>query len=692
MSIAEVFCIVAMVTHLTLGTIVLIRSPRNPINIHFSILLALFFAWSLGELLMMRRGMDLFHVRVLFTPVALLPFFFARFTALFPKKVDSALFLGSPLMKFLVFLPTPYLLFLLWQGHLFELFEPMTGGFCFSLGKQEFLAKGILIAYLALSLKHLSKSREHLTSEFQERRFRYTFAGLILPAAAGSMYIALGRLYIAEHTMYTFGVFPALGLFMAGLIGYAILRYQLLDIDLIFSIGLIYTLLTIILAAGLELLQNMLQNYFELSDIWTTIFSTLVIAAVFAPLKDVIVRFVDSCFGKRKFDPAAVMRQILEETRRGTTHPEVLSRFLQELQRVFGTETAALRLRSGLGVTLPESSAPLPELPNAAPQLNDLEALVESLQENGSPDLPRYQEWSALGYRHVFWLTTRAETAGAFFLGPKNSHLPYSSFETALIAGLCQEILPILENVTLVSTLLEKDRDLRELSWAQKMYQDIQANPACTDFSGHTIRLFSRLAEKIKGDLIDVCGQTQVPFIAVSDAFHDGIQAALTLHILRSAMRGASSGTRLQAGHGVLRDFNDPPLRAAVTLLEFTPAHEIIIANAGNIPPLLLSPQKPPQALTDFGTPLGFDTTFPIPHLMMQLPSHAFLLCATNGLAKVFGDEKGLALQRLLDERRPATLPACHELLQQFIQTALSGKSFDDDITYVLLGAKETHA
>jgi len=47
---------------------------------------------------------------------------------------------------------------------------------------------------------------------------------------------------------------------MSSILSYTMLKYNLMEIDLIFSIGLVYTLLTAILAGAMELFQELMQD------------------------------------------------------------------------------------------------------------------------------------------------------------------------------------------------------------------------------------------------------------------------------------------------------------------------------------------------------------------------------------------------------------------------------------------------
>jgi hypothetical protein len=93
-------------------------------------------------------------------------------------------------------------------------------------------------------------------------------------------------------------------------IGIAILRYRLYDIDLIISRTLVYGALTAILAAAyvgaIAGLQVALRPFTQESDLAIAA-STLVVAALFQPLRARIQRAVERRFNRRKYDAAKTL-------------------------------------------------------------------------------------------------------------------------------------------------------------------------------------------------------------------------------------------------------------------------------------------------------------------------------------------------------------------------------------------------
>ncbi len=132
-------------------------------------------------------------------------------------------------------------------------------------------------------------------------------------------------------------------------IGIAILRYRLYDIDLLINRSLVYGPLSALLAAAyvgsVVSLQSVLRTLTGQESTLAVVASTLLIAALFNPLRRLVQGFVDRRFYRRKYDAAktlaAFTARLREETDldalghdlvgvvRGTVQPEHASLWLR---------------------------------------------------------------------------------------------------------------------------------------------------------------------------------------------------------------------------------------------------------------------------------------------------------------------------------------------------------------------------
>jgi len=140
---------------------------------------------------------------------------------------------------------------------------------------------------------------------------------------------------------YIWGVFFGLSLMtLPAAIGIAILRYRLYDIDLLINRTLVYGPLTALLASAyvgsVVGLQSLLRALTGQDSTLAIVASTLVIAALFVPLRRRVQGFVDRRFYRRKYDARKTLetfsRRLRNETDLGRLGDEMVGVVRETIQ------------------------------------------------------------------------------------------------------------------------------------------------------------------------------------------------------------------------------------------------------------------------------------------------------------------------------------------------------------------------
>jgi hypothetical protein len=216
---------------------------------------------------------------------------------------------------------------------------------------------GIMIIFSSFILSALSLVvRYHRASGVERQQLKWIALAAVLN---GGLIVAdqlrLDRL-LGDTLWNLLDVASSAGLYVA--VGIAILRHRLYDIDVLINRTLVYGALTATLVAlyfgAIVVLQRLFVVFTGEKSTLVVVASTLMIAALFAPLRRRVQSFVDRRFYRRKYDAlktlAAFNTRLRDETQletlsgdvvevvRETMQPARVSMWLKPARTVGGTE------------------------------------------------------------------------------------------------------------------------------------------------------------------------------------------------------------------------------------------------------------------------------------------------------------------------------------------------------------------
>jgi hypothetical protein len=130
---------------------------------------------------------------------------------------------------------------------------------------------------------------------------------------------------------------------------FAILRYRLYDIDLIIRRTLIYAVLTFVLAGlyfgGVALIQSLLKPLTGEGNDPAIVATTLIIAALFLPLRQRVQRFIGRRFYRRKYDVAKTIAAFSDHVRDEVELDKLVGRLVEVVDETIQPAHISLWLR-----------------------------------------------------------------------------------------------------------------------------------------------------------------------------------------------------------------------------------------------------------------------------------------------------------------------------------------------------------
>jgi hypothetical protein len=221
------------------------------------------------------------------------------------------------------------------------------------------LATALLIVEAALILGTAVAAIVRVFRHRQDRVIRAQVSWVALGIA-----ITMGGTLVAYLLQYT-GVIDvnALNSPLAVIIGWpvalalpiciaiAILRYRLFDIDVIIRKTLLYAVLTTVLAlvyfGCVVLLQGLFEGLTQQGSPLAIVASTLVIAALFAPLRRRVQNIIDRRLYRKKYDAAQTLTAFAQTARNETNLDQLTVALLDAVQETMQPEQVSLWLSQG---------------------------------------------------------------------------------------------------------------------------------------------------------------------------------------------------------------------------------------------------------------------------------------------------------------------------------------------------------
>jgi signal transduction histidine kinase len=308
------------------------------------------------------------------------------------------------------------------------------------------------------SLIMLQRGYREYEDPLQRNRLRYLMIGLSMVILSSLVnFTPLGRypIDIAGNGIN------------ALLIAYAILRHQLLDIQVVVRKGLLYSIPTVLIGAGyfliIEFALRLMSLYSGLQIFILSLLVAILTALVAQPLRDKAQSGIDRFFFREKYDSGLMLQRLSSKAASVLDLDKITNMILEEVSSVLHIQKAAFflkRVEAGEFYLMARKGM----VDNTTLRFNQSHPIVQwlssyddALTKHDLSVTPQfkslwgkeYQDLEKLGSEIFIPVKAKGELVAIFVLGPKRSEQIYSADEILTLTTLANQIAVAIENARL---------------------------------------------------------------------------------------------------------------------------------------------------------------------------------------------------------------------------------------------------
>ncbi len=511
---------------LLVGTFVYVRRRGEAATAHFY-LLCLF--WFLNFAFSHTGELDpwdwafywMDRVGILFFPPI-----FLHFALCFPSKLP--LIRRRPRLLWALYVPSAALLYLSLGSH-FAFLSPVLWGDRFFTVTETVIDR-LVPAYLAvmsvLAFLAFVESHHRARSITVKKQTKWIVWGTGFGTLPFVLFYAIPYLvgFTPGFTM-ELSVVPLALIPLA--FAYAIVKYRLMDVEILFKRGMVYTLATSAVGA-LYLAIFFAGAHYMVGDRHSTILallSAIVVVMVFTPIKSRIQVGIDRLFYRERYD---YRRALLAFSRDLNSHLDLdhlSSRLVERISDTFEVEKVALlvpgsggelAVQAGQGLDenewkearLPVASALYLRLArgeavyyaDAEESRSDGRSPARPAPERSAADKPDKEDSPGIaGLSYAIPCRSHEKVVGVILLGRRWDQSALSSEDMDLLTMLSGQAATALENARLYRSLEQKAAEFAALKeHSENTIESLEAGILVLDFEGKVVR-FNRALEKLYG-------------------------------------------------------------------------------------------------------------------------------------------------------------------------------------------------
>jgi len=477
----------------------------------------------------------------------------------------------------------------------------------------------------------------------------------------------------------------------------AIIKYRLMDIEIIIKKTLTYSILSIIVVAVYLLFVLWIGGYIisalNIQTYWLTISATIAIAIAFIPLRNRIQNIIDRRFYRKKLDYNTSLEQLRDSFMNVTSIRTIESTFAEYLQSALQSrmifivqmqkESSTVPVTATIG--LPEEFNKLVITSNDSLILAQLKTPTEAANIDLSAALT--SQLNKVRCELLAPVKIKNEATSIIGIGRKLTGSQFDEDDIEFIMRSSEELGRAIQE-------LESRERETDYSLAREMQQALLPR-SIPDIERCTIAASWHPARIVAGDYYDIIRlSNHKAALCIADVVGKGMPAALLMSNLQALVRAYALENVPPAElcakiNNVL--WNNIPKGKFITFcigIIDTALMELHYTNAGHNRPIILRSNNKLFTVEDAGPALGMMERFKYSQSTELLKSGDRIILYTDGITEAmdrnreeYGEER---LMNKLKEKSKFDVNAMHDQIISDVKT-FSGNELRDDVTLVVV-------
>ena len=352
--------------------------------------------------------------------------------------------------------------------------DPSTGLFVPEVGGLAMVVSIPVVTMLGATIFELIRGYRNKT-QLQTVRIQYLLIAIV------TVWVGMAANGFPNLRAYPIDV--TANIISAMLIALAILRYQLLDINIVIRKGLVYSVSVLIMGVGYFTVVFLVTHLFVLdqsNSLLLSILAAVIVVGILTPLRDRAQSWIDHALFREKYDGMAMIQRLSHTTISILDLDKLAHTILDDIKETMHLRWAVLVLKRGnffdpiaikglieYKCFINEDHPVLYGSANktAIVTANDMREMLAQ----GRLSQQQFDELTHNDIQTLIPLSTRDGLVGVLVLGPKMSQQDYSPDDEAVLATLANQVAVAVDNARLY------DAVQHELTEREKLIMQLKA-------------------------------------------------------------------------------------------------------------------------------------------------------------------------------------------------------------------------